>query len=123
MIWFNVFLLAILLSFPILLNVNKRILKGKNKGFNHFLKNGRKMHPYVGILVILIGAYHGYTMLGGNFMFHTGSLLLMLLAANGVLGFLYKKKRKKIFSTLHQAVGGLILAAFLLHFFNPWFFA
>lgn len=123
MIWFNVFLLVILMTFPILLRINKHLLKGKNKAFNRFLKNGRKMHPYVGLLVIAIGAYHGYTMMGGRFVFHTGSLLLMLLAINGLIGFAYKQKKKPVLSKAHQLLGALILASFLLHYLNPWFFS
>lgn len=123
LIWINVFLLALLASFPIMLELNKKVFKGKNKNINKLLKNGRKAHPYVGIVVILIGAIHGYSMLGLNFILHTGNVLLMLLLINGILGFLYKRKRTKLLRTSHRVIGYLIILAFLLHYLNPWFFS
>jgi len=89
LIWINVFLLALLASFPIMLELNKKVFKGKNKNINKLLKNGRKAHPYVGIVVILIGAIHGYSMLGLNFILHTGSVLLMLLLINSYFAHEY----------------------------------
>ncbi len=123
MIWINVLLLFSLLTFPALLWLNKHILKGKNKAMNAFIKKGRRIHPYIGITVIVLGALHGYSMLGGQFMFHTGSLLLLLFIANGILGFAYKKKKDRKLSKLHQAFGLLILLTFALHYLNPWFFS
>ena len=123
LIWLNVFFLALLVSFPIVLELNKKIFKGKNKIINKALKNGRKSHPYVGVVVISIGAIHGYSMLGLNFILHTGSVLLILLLINGILGFLYKRKRTKILRISHRIIGYLIILAFSLHYFNPWFFS
>lgn len=118
----NVLLLLYLVSFPIALEVNKKVLKGKNKKYNQAMKMGRKVHPVVGIVLVLSGALHGYLKLGGQFMFHTGSLLLIALALNGVLGFVYKKKRMKKLAMLHRTLGFIIIGLFLLHYFNPWFF-
>ena len=119
----NVILLLYLISFPIILEINKRMLKGKNKKFNRIIKMGRRVHPIVGIVLILSGALHGYLKMGGQFVFHTGSLLLMGLMLNGVLGFIYKKKKKKIFALFHRLLGFTIIGLFLLHYFKPWFFS
>lgn len=118
----NVLLLTYLASFPLLLYLNKEVVKGKNKNLNKALKTGRKIHPYVGIVLVISGLIHGYTKLGGQFMFHTGSLLLMALMANGFLGFYYKKKHNRKIATVHRALGFLIIALFLLHYLKPWFF-
>lgn len=123
MIWFNVFLLVILMTFPVLLKINKHYFKGKIKPFNRFLKIGRKVHPYVGIFVILIGAFHGYSMMGTLLTLHTGSVLLFLLIMNAFIGFAYKKTKKRLLSKLHQSLGGIILISFLLHYVKPWFFS
>lgn len=120
---FNVVLLLYLVSFPILIEMNKRVLKGKNKDFNKALKSGRKIHPYTGIILIISAAIHGYLKLGGKLMFHTGSLLLLMLVVTGIVGFIYKKKRIKRFALTHRTIGIIIVLLFLLHYFNPWFFS
>lgn len=120
--WFNVILLIYLLSFPLALELNKRVFRGKKKNFNKILKTGRKIHPYVGITLIVTGLIHGFNKLGGELRFHTGSLLLLILIINGLIGFTYKKKRNKKFATYHRIVGIVIAASFLLHYINPWFF-
>ena len=118
--FFNIMLLLYLVSFPILLEVNKRHFKGKNKSFNLVTRRGRKIHPYVGILLIISGAIHGYLKLGGELTLHTGSILLMLLILNGILGFLFKKTRKRELALLHRSVGGVIVIAFFIHYLKPW---
>ncbi|MDW7661121.1 MAG: hypothetical protein SCL54_06755 [Bacillota bacterium] len=120
--WFNVILLIYLLSFPLALELNKRVFRGKKKKFNKALKMGRKFHPYVGITLVVTGLIHGYNKLGGTLSFHTGSLLLLILIINGFIGFMYKKKRNKKLATTHRIVGIAVAAAFLLHYINPWFF-
>ena len=83
--WFNVALLIILTSLFLALELNKRWLKGKNKAFNQFLKRGRRIHPYVGGILIVTGILHGYFKIG-RLDFHTGSLLLGILGLNGING-------------------------------------
>lgn len=119
---FNVLLLLYLVSFPVLLYLNKKVLKGKNKDFNKAMKNGRKIHPYVGITLVISGFIHGYLKLGGELILHTGLVLLTTLAINGIIGFVYKKKKKKDLAKLHRIIGFAIVGLFLLHYFNPWFF-
>ena len=119
---FNVLLLLYLVSFSVLLYVNKSVLKGKNKNLTKALKIGRKIHPFVGITLVVSGFIHGYLKLGGQLMLHTGLLLLTALAINGVLGFMYKKKKKKDLSKMHRIIGFVIVGLFLLHYTNPWFF-
>ena len=118
----NVVLLIYLVSFPVIIEVNKRVLKGKNKSFNQALKLGRKIHPIAGIVLIVSGALHGYWKMGGQFVFHTGSLLLLALLLNGILGFLYRKKRIKRLAMMHRIAGFIIVGLFLLHYINPWLF-
>lgn len=119
---FNVLLLLYLVSFPILIEVNKKFLKGKNKNFNKGLKLGRKIHPYTGIVLILSGALHGYLKMGGRLMFHTGTLLLSVLVLTGIIGFIYKKKRVRNLALTHRTLGIIIVLLFLLHYFKPWYF-
>ena len=119
----NVLLLAYLLSFPVLLEVNKRILKGKNPNMNRALKTGRRIHPWTGALLVVSGGLHGFLKLGGEFAFHTGSLLLIVLALNGVLGFAYRRTRKRLLANWHRGIGALAAIAFIVHYTVPWLFS
>lgn len=119
---FNVILLFYLLSFPLLLTINSKWIKGKNKNLNKSIKFGRKIHPFVGITLIVSGFIHGYLKMGGQFIFHTGSLLLIALILNGALGFYYKRTHNRKFAYAHRLIGFGILGLFALHYLNPWFF-
>ena len=121
--WVNVVLIVYLALFPIIIEINKRGFKGKNKNFNKMLKYGRKIHPVAGILLIFSGVIHGYIMLGGSLIFHTGMLLVFLLCVNAVTGFVFRKKRNRGLALFHRITGVLIVLSFLLHFFNPWYFS
>lgn len=116
----NVILLFYLASFPLILYLNKKVFKGKNKNFNKSLKIGRKIHPYVGILLILSGSLHGYLKLGGNFILHTGSLIIIALLINGVIGFIYRRSHNRKYARIHRILGFVILGLFILHYINPW---
>lgn len=119
----NILLLIDLLLYPMLLSYNKKYARGKNKKLNQFIKFGRKIHPYIGLLLIITGSIHGFLKLGGQFIFHTGSLLLILLILNGLLGLIYKRSRKRSLAKLHRFIGLLILFAFALHYLRPWLFS
>lgn len=117
----NVILLIYLASFPLLIYINKKVLKGKNKNFNKSLKLGRKIHPYAGIILIISGGLHGYLKMGGQFVLHTGSLLLFSLIINGILGFMYRKTHNRKLANIHRYFGIVVISLFILHYANPWF--
>ena len=121
--WVNVILLVYLALFPVIIEINKRVFKGKSKNFIKMMKYGRKIHPVAGILLIVSGLVHGYLMLEGNLIFHTGFLIVFLLVLNAVTGFIFKKKRIRKIALLHRITGVLIILSFLLHYFNPWYFS
>lgn len=121
--WFNVFLLIYLALFPLVIEANKRIFKGKNKNFNKTLKYGRKIHPIAGLVLITTGIIHGLIMLDGNLVFHTGLLVTLLLVINAIIGFTFKKTRNRKLAFVHRVIGVLIIVSFLLHYLNPWYFS
>lgn len=116
----NVVLLLYLATFPIALEVNKRYFKGKNKAFNQGLKMGRKIHPLAGIVLIGSGALHGFLKLGGQLQVHTGSTVILALLATGLLGFAYKKTKKRNLALAHRLAGLIVISLFLWHYFFPW---
>jgi len=116
----NVVILIGLVSFPALIELNKRVLKGKNRTMNKIIMNGRKVHPVMGLVLIVSGMVHGYLKLDGVLQLHTGHLLVLALIGNAVLGFVFKKKRKRALALAHRLVGVLIVLAFFVHYLNPW---
>jgi hypothetical protein len=118
----NATLLLLLASFPVLIHINKTHLKGKNKKFNQLLKMLRKVHPIGGIILVLSGIVHGYLKLG-KFAFHTGSLIIIALLLGGIVGFMYKKTKKRQYALLHRVIGITSILALALHYLNPWLFS
>lgn len=84
------------------------------------LKYARKFHPYIGITVIAIGAFHGYIMLGGRLILHTGGILLLMLVMEQLV--FNKKSRNKAGRKAHIILGFLIVLAFALHYLNLGYF-
>ena len=118
----NIILLLYILSFPLVISINKVFLRGKNKRYNRLIKYGRKIHPLAGIALIVSGALHGYNKLGSIFIIHTGPLLLAGLFLTGLIGYIYKLKKKRPLARLHVTMGLIVLLLFLIHYFLPWFF-
>lgn len=119
---FNVILLFGLVFFQIIWFWTLKISKGRNKKLTRVLKTMRPFHPYIGLTLIISGAIHGYLKLGGQLSFHTGSLLLIFLMANGLIGFMYKRTKKRPLASLHRLVGVGVLVSFFIHYFKPWLF-
>lgn len=116
----NILLLVFLLVFPVLIEANKRHYKGKSKALNQSILKMRKVHPFVGSALVLSGALHGYLKLGGQLRFHTGSVVLLVLILTGIMGFAYKKTKKRAMALVHRSLGILVVLALLWHYFWPW---
>lgn len=117
---FNLLLLALIVAFPILLEANKRHFRGKKPALNSLLKQWRRVHPWIGVLLVVSGALHGYNKLGGKLQFHTGSTVLLALILTGVLGFSFKKIKRRPWSHAHRISGILVLLLLLWHYLFPW---
>lgn len=120
MIQVNVLLLGVIFLFTIAVQINKWFFKGRYKNFNQVIKKSRLIHPFLGLVIIIIGFLHGYQMLGGQFFLHTGNVLLFSLLITAGLGFIYKQKKKQSLRKIHLIGGAISLILFLLHYFNPW---
>lgn len=120
MIQVNVLLLMVIFLFTIAVQMNRWFFKGRYKIFNQIIKKSRLIHPFLGLVIIVIGFWHGYQMLGGQFLLHTGNVLLFSLLITAGFGFFYKHKKKKLLRKIHLMSGSISLILFLLHYFNPW---
>lgn len=113
--WINVILLLFMASmFPI-----KSVLK-KKKSMVSLYRFFRKLHPIIGVSIVLIGMIHGYLALGGVRL-HSGSILLLSIALSG--GIIYSKGKinymKHNWRRIHRTLGFVIIALLILHLAFP----
>lgn len=114
--WLNVVLLSISLLPFLLRRYRKYILKKPSKKLNAVLKPLSKIHPFIGITLMITGFLHGYMALG-TIRLHTGYItwfLVLLLFAIRMWGNLSKNR---YWLVLHRAVAFLLVFSLLLHIF------
>ncbi len=116
--WLNHLVLLIILGPYILNSLNRKYLKTKNKSFLNLVKILRKIHKPLGLVLIVLGASHGYMALGG-FRLHTGTLFYISILITGSLGGAFHRLKKKILFVWHRRMALITALLFLLHFFFP----
>ena len=82
----------------------------------------RKLHPLIGSLMVVIGGYHGYLMLGENLRIHSGTLVwlvLILMGAAAMIGQAVKPLQKK-WRPLHRILGVIMLLLLVAHIVSPY---
>lgn len=116
--WISAWILAIQLT-PFAI---RWLLKFKLP-FSDYLKKlralTRMIHKPLGLLLLIIPAFHGYMALGA-FRLHTGTLVGMTATAAVLSGIGFHYLKKKSLLTWHR--GFAITAGFLLtvHLLKPW---
>lgn len=93
-----------------------------NKALIPLYRVVRKIHPPIGILMVVIGGYHGYLMLGGNIRLHSGTLvwiMLILMGAVALIGQTAKPLRKK-WRPIHRILGIIMLLLLVAHVISPY---
>lgn len=80
----------------------------------------RMAHPFMGLLTLVIGSYHGYLALGA-IRLHTGSLVLTNLFLSAIVGGILIKSTslKRQVRFIHQGLALLLIVTFLIHYFWP----
>lgn len=126
--WLNVILLILVAQIYTLKKIMIAINTSESKikdiiavvPWQKIYKFWRMLHPFMGLLTLVIGSYHGYLALGG-LRLHTGSLVLtnlFLLAIVG--GILFKSiSLKNRMRFIHRSLALLLIATFLIHYFWP----
>ena len=127
--WLNVILLILVAQIYTLKKIMIAISASESKKIKDTItvvpwrkvyKFWRMLHPFMGLLTLVIGSYHGYLALGG-LRLHTGSLVLtnlFLLAIVG--GILFKSiSFKNRMRFIHRSLALLLIATFLIHYFWP----
>jgi len=100
--------------------IKKRMIS--NKELTPLYRIVRKVHPLIGSLMVVIGGYHGYLMLGGNLRLHSGTLVWLMLILMGVVAILGQavKAFQKKWQPLHRTLGLLMLLLLVAHVISPY---
>lgn len=110
-------LLLLLLS-PYLLRILGQYFPSIRPRIKTLIRKLKKIHPFAGFCLLIIGAVHGYIALGG-FRLHTGSFLYLAVFITAFFGGLFALKKKKILLQFHR--GSVLLTALFwaIHFLFP----
>lgn len=115
--WIGWTLVVLVFFMTAIFPVKKIYLEKKDEKLKRIFQFFRKVHPYIGITILILGGLHGYMALG-RIIWHTGTLLyglILLMALISLLRFppiKYMKWRK-----IHRFVGLLVWGAIFLHIF------
>jgi cytochrome b561 len=117
--WINAILLLFMATmFPI-----RYLIKNKhNKNVIPIYRVFRKLHPLVGILIIVIGMIHGYLALG-RFKIHSGSILITAIVISAIIAYSKDKIKylKRNWRNIHKILGILIIFLFVMHLTFPYY--
>ncbi len=114
--WFNVVLIAVALSMVVLRRTNRYFYKNKNATLRKLSTYTSKLHPYIGMLVILTGFIHG-TMALGTFRIHTGWITWVIICIMAVIAVVGKQLKVQNWVQFHRSLGILLILSIFLHIF------
>ena len=117
--WINVLLIVMMGStFPIKkLYLKKYKEKGKEGSlvYGKIFKISKIVHPITGVLILMIGIYHGLNAYS-LFVFHTGTILLYTLFLTAIIAFVGKKTKWQ-WRLIHKTLGFIIFILMIVHVF------
>ena len=116
--WVN-FAAVIIMFLPIMMQkLNTQKFNQKNNIYVRFLRNIRKLHKPIGIILFVSALIHGFLALGA-LRLHTGSLLGLLLVITGIFAFLFYKLKKKWLFVTHKILAYLLVILMIVHLVYP----
>lgn len=117
----------VLLSFVIGLFVMRRLqrnLKLKNKALNDLMKKIVKIlsryHKAAAICLIILGLFHGWIALGGQFRLHTGVLLWFSIITNLLIFMVGRYYKKPKWLKVHRIMALFVMLLLVLHLTIPY---
>ena len=116
--WLSVCILGILIAPNILISLNKRFIKTKNKNYFKIIKFLRKLHKPLGLALLFMGLIHGYMALG-TLKLHTGTLFYLSIIITAALGGSFYKTKNKLFFKWHKRMAFFTVVLFFLHYIAP----
>ncbi|MCC5911053.1 MAG: hypothetical protein JJT76_11520 [Clostridiaceae bacterium] len=118
--WMNVILIVMMgFIYPLKTIYLKKIkTEGKEaaKAYGSIYKIMRRVHPALGVVIILIGIFHGvqaYTL----FTLHTGTILLYTLVVMAIVAIVGPKTKsfKKHWRVIHRVLGIVVFVLMIVH--------
>lgn len=113
----NVVLAVVAVLLFLLRRLNKYGFANKNAFLKKIVKPLSKIHPYIGIALLISAYLHGDLALGTIFKLHTGPLAWWILLLMMLLGTLGKKYRVKNWRKMHQTLAILFVVSVFVHLF------
>jgi predicted heme/steroid binding protein len=113
----NIVLAGIAGSLFLFRRINKYVWANKNERIKKLLKPLSKIHPYIGMTLVVTAFIHGTLALGTLFRVHTGPLAWLILVLMMVVALLGKKHKIKNWVQVHRSLAILLVIAILIHLF------
>jgi len=113
--WSGVVLLFVLGTHYVLRKLAKSSLTYHGT-FKQLSKLSKKIHPFIGILLLAIGLLHGNMALG-RLVLHTGTILWSSVLVMFLLIVLFKSLKKGIFLKMHRVFAVVTFLLLGLHLF------
>ena len=115
--WVNIALVIIAGLLFMLRRMNKLIYTNKNATLKKIVKFLSRIHPYIGITLLITAYIHGELALGTIFKVHTGSLAWTIIFIMMLIALIGKRFRIKYWLKLHRTLAILLMFSVLLHLF------
>jgi hypothetical protein len=119
----NIVLVLLALSLFTLRRVNKHVFSNKNATIKKIVKPLSKIHPIIGILLLISAYVHGDLafdgdwLLGSIFRVHTGPLAWWVVFVMMLVATVGKKYRVKNWLKVHRTLAVVMIVAVLLHLY------
>jgi predicted heme/steroid binding protein len=111
----NAILALCAVSLFVLRRVNKHVWANKNETLKKLLKPLGKIHPYVGIALVIGAFIHGNVALGTIFRVHTGPLAWFIVFLMMLVALLGKKYKIKNWLSVHRVLAILLAITIFVH--------
>lgn len=115
--YLTLFLLAVVTAPYWLRTLNNWTVKTKSKGFMEAIKLLRKLHKPLGILLAILAAWHGYSILRLNL--HTGLVAFAAFVITALLGIYHWAKKDKRFFKAHRLMAMISVLLVAVHLLWP----
>lgn len=98
---------------------------GQNQELVPLYRILRKVHPLIGSLMVVLGGYHGYLMMGGSLGFHSGTLVWLILFLMGAVAILGQAvySLRKMWRPVHRILALGMLLFLGAHIIKPYWIA
>jgi hypothetical protein len=115
--YLNIVLIVLAGSLFGLRRVNRYVFSNKNTMLKKIVKPLSKLHPIIGVTLLISAYIHGELALGSVFRTHTGSLAWWVLLLMMLVALIGKNFRSTQWLKIHRVLAVLMVISVLLHLF------